>query len=96
MNQDVYIVIGNSDGKLSAEDWASFQAEFKDIVTSMAEKVWGVWYSDPTATYKNMCIGVLLAETNVDHLKDQLRKLAARYRQDSIAWSDARTEFIEP
>lgn len=96
MNQDIYIVIGNTDGKLSSREWTVFQDEFKNIVTSIAEQVWGVWYSDPTTSYINMCIGILLAETNSEALKRQLRSFAAKYNQDSIAWSESKTEFIRP
>lgn len=96
MNQDVYIIIGNTDGRLSTKEWDNFQAKFKKIVVSIAEKVWGIWYSDPTTPFRNMCIGVLLAETNFDHLKRQLRRLATQYHQDSIVWSEAKTEFLQP
>lgn len=96
MNKDIFLTIGNTDNKLSQKDWQQFQKDFKQTAESLAEKVWGVWYSDPKTPYQNMCIGILLSESNVKVLEDHLRELAIRYKQNSIAWSDAKTRFISP
>jgi hypothetical protein len=96
MNHDIYIVIGNTGGKLSPDEWQSFQTELKEMVEPAAEKVWGTWYSDPATPFRNMCIGILLAEEGAVSLRAELARLAAKYGQDSIAWSRAETEFIQP
>lgn len=94
MNKDVYIVIGNTDNKLSKKEWSQYQVEFKYVVESLAEKVWGIWYSSPDSFYQNMCVGILLAEENALALRDRLEKLCVKYNQDSIALSTAKTEFV--
>lgn len=99
----VFIMIGNSDDKLSQADWSSFALDvdraFEAAVRYEGARVHGRWYSLPNEPWQNACwcadwdpqLGHV-----VDALKRKLATIAWAYRQDSIAWSEATTTFIGP
>jgi hypothetical protein len=99
----VYISIGNSDDKLTQADWSSFVLDvdraFEAAVRYEGARVHGRWYSLPhDEPWQNAC---WCAEWHDDlghvatALKRTLATIARAYRQDSIAWAEATTEFIE-
>lgn len=93
----VYVSIGNTDGKLSHAEWAEYHALATELLTAtVTTAVYGAWHSLPATPYVNACWAVEVPLIHVVVLKGALRKLAARFRQDSIAWAEARTEFLEP
>lgn len=94
----VYISWGNSDNKLTQLEWAGFCQSMEYEIMSFASRIHGIWFSAPQSAFQNACI---CAEFEYDpewlgEFKVRLtekRKLPA-FRQDSIAWAEARTEFI--
>lgn len=91
-----YVSIGNSDNKLSQEDWAMFQGALLRTLQIMANQIHGVWYSAPTTIFQNMCICFdVHAQESLDKIKNELRILATQYCQESIALAKAETEFIK-
>lgn len=90
----VYISIGNSDDKLSQNEWSQFYEETDELVEFAAHQVHGRWASAPTARWQNACWCVELHDDDADNLKRDLPGLAYRYGQDSIAWAEATTSFI--
>lgn len=91
----VYVSIGNSDGKLSQQDWSYFQERLLWEVRKIG-RVHGVWYSLPNTPFQNMCVCADVVDIDMPELRTELAKLAARFRQDSIAWAEATTTFITP
>lgn len=99
----VYISIGNSDDKLSQADWSSFVLDvdraFDTALRYEGARPHGRWYSLSTEPWQNAC---WCAEWHpdlahvVEGLKRTLTRIARAYRQDSIAWAEARTEFLGP
>jgi hypothetical protein len=97
----IYISIGNSDDKLSQADWSSYVLDvdraFDASVRYNGARVHGRWYSHPVEPWQNACWcaewDAELAHV-VDALKRKLAALGREYRQDSIAWAEATTEFI--
>lgn len=97
----IYISIGNSDDKLSQSDWSSYVLDvdraFEQAVRYEGARVHGRWYSLPTEPWQNAC---WCAEWHpdlahvVEALKRKLANIAGDYRQDSIAWAVAETEFL--
>lgn len=89
----VYISIGNSDDKLTQVEWAEFYGMTDSLVRRWARHVHGAWLSAPDSSYQNACwcIQWLPEDTG---LKLTLARYAAEFRQDSIAWAEATTEFI--
>lgn len=90
----VYASIGNSDDKLAQAEWAEFHAEFARAVHRAAARVYGDWVSPCASPYQNACMGFEVDPAAVPDLQRDLRTLATRFRQDSIAWVDGETTFL--
>ena len=85
---DVLIEIGNSDDKLSQIDWSGFCDEVSEELLLASTQVYGVWYSIPNSAYQNAAWHVNLSGPYVKSVKQELRHIAHKYNQDSIAWSE--------
>lgn len=92
----VYVSIGNSDDKLSQKEWNRFWVAFRFRVFNYAERVHGDWHSIPFSPYQNACLCIEIPRLAAETLRAELRKLAAEFGQDSIAWAEALTDFLEP
>lgn len=92
----VYVSIGNSDDKLSQAKWAHFHSAVHLTLLDADAKLHGVWTSHATSPWQNACWCFDLRVDRREALRAELAKLAAWYRQDSIAWAEAVTEFIRP
>jgi hypothetical protein len=101
----VYISIENSDDKLTQLEWHEFADDVDQAVRNAARyagtQVHGRWYSLPTEPWQNACWCIDFADDLSDDsadakltLRRTLARLARQYRQDSIAWASAKTEFI--
>lgn len=90
----VYISIGNSDDKLTQKEWANFLLRTHLAIDRRAEEIHGSWYSGPGQEWQNACWCAVLNDGQAARLKDDLVLLARDFRQDSIAWAEATTEFI--
>ena len=94
----VYVSIGNSDDKLTQEQWAGYTSRVFEIVRAYATAVHGQWYSASDSRWQNACICFDLGTTDEDEalLRRALATCARHYAQDSVAWAQAETEFIRP
>jgi hypothetical protein len=98
----VYISIGNSDDKLTQRQWSGFVAAVGGAVSRAAVmpggRVHGAWTSGNHLPHQNACWCLQLPadERFVTVLRVRLGRLARRFRQHSIAWAVADTEFIGP
>lgn len=92
-NQTIYISIGNSDDKLTQAEWAHFYGSVTDWIDEYATAVHGRWASEPTSPYQNACWCIEVNE-GAWRLREGLAHVADTFRQDSIAWAPATTEFI--
>lgn len=91
----VYASIGNTDNKLTQQEWSRFVFEFQQCMTAFARDVYGVWLSESSSSYQNACIAIQTNEP--DNLRVALAMLAHTYQQDSIAFATvARTESLSP
>lgn len=90
----VYISIGNSDDRLTQAEWSHFVADVNGVVRGYASVVHGQWFSLPDAPWQNACWCVEVSDKAAMFLRDALRNSAKAYRQDSIAWAAAETEFL--
>ena len=78
-----YISIGNTDNKLTQQDWAQFCAEVSQFVNKNYFTIFGEWYSLPNSPYQNACWAINV--TSPENLEMVLADFAWRYKQDSIA-----------
>lgn len=92
---DVYVSIGNSDNKLTQGQWARFCNDLEANVRNHAYRIYGVWHSLPNSTFQNMCIAFGVYDEEVQRLRRRLKDLATVYMQDSIAWFEGTTSFLE-
>jgi hypothetical protein len=92
--QTVYVTIGNSDDKLTQQQWAFFCAEVNQRVRTLALEVYGAWYSLPNADFRNACWGMLLDEESFIKLQQDLALSCRAWEQESIAFAVARVKFI--
>lgn len=92
----VYISIGNSDDKLTQYEWSKYVMVVRDVIRTNALAMHGEWLSLPDARWQNACWCVEVEPDKAQAMKDDLAGVAAYYRQDSIAWAVAETEFIGP
>lgn len=92
------IQIGNSDDKLSQREWSSFILEIDIILEGLVE--WGrgtihfSGHSNPNEFWQNYCWVVEIDEDYLDQVKKSLIGIRSKYRQDSLAWTLGKTEFI--
>lgn len=91
----VYVSIGNSDDKLTQADWAAFHSKVNTLLGVVASHVHGRWSSLPTAPWQNACWCIEVEPAKTAALRVSLAECARYWRQDSIAWAEANTEFIE-
>jgi hypothetical protein len=93
----VYISIDNSDDKLTQQEWSQYASAFADELGRWAVHIHGFWHSLPDSPFQNAAACVEIAVGDVESARRMLARLAADYRQDSIAWAVAPvTEFITP
>ena len=90
----VCIQIGNSDNKLTQEDWKNYC----DTVQLFIE-VWGnkVHFAAPSVgwqNWQNACWVVECKQSFVDKLKENLVTVRKLLRQESLVWLEGTPEFI--
>lgn len=93
----IYVSIGNSDDRLSQAEWAHFYVEVDAAIDRTCTQVHGRWHSAGDSLWQNACWCVVtLDDQNELKLREALALAARAWRQDSIAWAEATTEFITP
>lgn len=94
----VHVAIGNSDNRLTQEEWSNYVHEVDLLVHSSAPHVHGTWFSPTDSPFQNACWSFeVLGDSHLwSRLAVQrvLREIAGRYRQDSIAWNESETVFL--
>lgn len=92
----VFVSIGNSDDKLTQAEWCAFASEVRTVAEMYARAWHGTWTSEVLSAYQNATFCFEIHPAHAATAKARLRQVAERYRQDSIAWADAETEFLTP
>jgi hypothetical protein len=95
-----YVTIGNSDDKLGQAAWSAFCDDVTYAVNSAAQdggRVHAACFSSPAVPWQNAIWCVELGNDRAEALQTALRRLAHRYRQDSIAYAEVdRVDFLAP
>lgn len=89
----VTIQIGNTDNKLTQQEWADFVKEVRQAVAGHAT-VHFMGFSPSDAPWQNAAWVCVVPPIHDDVLKTTLARIAKAFRQDSIAWTEGATEFI--
>ena len=91
----VYIGIGNSDNKLTQQEWANFCADVVACLRDVASQFLGEWYSLPHEQWQNAEYAAVVPADRMAYMRSILAAYRERYRQDSIALAVvSETEFI--
>lgn len=106
----VYVSIGNSDDKLTQAEWAHFYTSVRHLLANdlqpreaegwgslafSAPTIHGRWQSVPSDPWQNACWCVEIEDHDAPAIQHELKLLAAKFRQDSIAWAEVcDTEFL--
>lgn len=90
----VNIAIGNSDGKLTQEEWSYYWHAADYWIRKYADEVHGAFLSLPNSKYQNASWTVNVRKDYLTYLKQDLAVVRTRFQQDSIAWLSGETEFI--
>ena len=92
----IYVSIGNSDDKLTQKEWNHYCSDVWEALNAYLVKFHGEWFSLPNSIYQNACWCFEIVHNNEGDIREDLRILAGRYQQDSIAWAVADTMLIGP
>jgi hypothetical protein len=92
----ITILIGNSDNKLTQEEWHDFVASVDGSLSSYVNHIFFNGDSPGSASRQNHCWVAAMESKSLGSLRGQLRDLASNYRQDSIAIVVGETELVEP
>lgn len=91
----VYVSIGNSDDKLTQQEWSHYAGNLVGVMRQHATQIYGEWYSAPDSPYQNACVAAAVPPGSVDQLRAELTTVRTDYGQDSAAWAvAAETDFI--
>ena len=96
LEKNAYICIGNSDNKLTQQEWAFFIKDVDDFLHPSV--IHGRWFSAPDAPFQNACWCIDTTEASPDALKQvklRLGLLGKRYKQDEIAWTEGAYEALK-
>lgn len=92
----VYISIGNSDDKLPQKEWTQFIVAILARIKPLASAAHGEWFSAPQAPWQNACWCLEFPDDPavLTEVREVLAEIRDEFRQDSIAFAIAETEFI--
>lgn len=91
----VHVAIGNSDDRLTQQEWAQYYAQVDSTVRAYADTVYGAWVSPSTSPYQNAC-WAFEPEPDFDAVlfKRSLWRTAKKWDQWGIAVNESVTEFV--
>lgn len=96
MEKTITLQIGNSDDKLTQRKWSLFCEDITELISGYTKTIHFSAPSIGCMPWQNYCI-VFNMDTRyyVETLKALISRMAKEYEQDSIAWTEGTTEFIE-
>jgi predicted NodU family carbamoyl transferase len=91
-SRTVTIQIGNTDNKLTQQKWAEFIEDVNTVLTGTEYMFQGTSAGDKP--YQNACWVVVMRDYEYETTKNLVARVGEEYDQDSIAWTEGKTEFI--
>lgn len=93
-NTTATIQIGNSDNKLTQNEWAHFVTYTEGLIGEIVYRVHFFGGSESFAPWQNACWVVEMDVDKKDELFRVLEVVRKSYKQESIAVTFGRTEFV--
>lgn len=91
----VTVQIGNSDNKLTQQEWSRFVKDCHSTISLIANRVHFHACSDGGAPWQNAAwVFELEDELDAMRLQAGLTDIRGRFNQDSIAWTEGQTVFL--
>lgn len=75
--------------------WAMFIEKVEQSIHKYSDQIHFSGYSSPSAVWQNACWVFEISSDNSPHLWDAMKFLCREFKQDSIAWTEGVTVFIE-
>lgn len=92
--KNVSVLIGNSDNRLSQEDWSVFIRDCSNAVVRWSGVVHFAGGSLITSKYQNFCWVLEVEDEMVSYLKNELLRLKLLNHQESIAFITGEVELL--
>lgn len=94
MKKSACIAIGNSDNKLTQQEWANYVQRVRSIVDTFALVTHFFGGSSTWERWQNVCWLIDIDDSDLAALKQILKQAREYYRQDSVAIVVGETEFV--
>ena len=90
------LMIGNTDNKLTQQEWADFVDDFVRKVRSSCTNVHFTGAPPTNSPFQNYCMVISMDGTNSSYnlLMQELTEIREKYRQNSVAVLEGKTRFI--
>ena len=88
------ILIGNSDNKLTQQEWHSFVIDIKNLIWVLEKETHFIGSSEPFSEYQSACFVLTCLQENIEQLKLRLKQIKKRYNQNFIAFIQTDTEML--
>jgi hypothetical protein len=88
------VCIGNTDNKLTQQEWSDFCGSVSADVGMFATEVFFKGFSNPDSMYQNACWVFSILPNRISGLQANLKHVRSVYKQDSVAFVIGSTEFI--
>lgn len=92
----IFVTIGNSDNKLTQQEWSDFCGGVDECVRAFAQEMFGEFYAVPNAPWQNACWSFSVDASVTLAMQTNLRALASDFEQDSILWTVGELTFLKP
>lgn len=79
------IQIGNSDNKLTQQEWSQYVSEVRDATTEEGVETHFFASSEGSQPWQNACWVIAIHEAEVDAMLSAITTIRKKYRQKSIA-----------
>lgn len=90
----VTIQTGNSDNKLTQQEWASFVKLLKETISLHAKIIHFFGGSSTWESWQNVAWVIEVHESDLEPLKTVVTELREHFRQDSVAWTEGITKMV--
>jgi hypothetical protein len=90
--KSITLQIGNTDDKLTQEEWAAYYRAIDTAVHYFARKIHFTGAAAATEPRQNACWVFEIDDD--EELRSAITRIRQDHRQDSAAWSEGVTEFL--
>jgi len=90
----VIIQIGNTDDKLPQAGWSNYVDAVRFEIGFFQVEIHFIGFSPADAHWQNACFVVNSSDEQLDLLKKGVTRIRKAFKQDSVAWTEGKTEFV--